>query len=72
LNDDAFNVLTHESFMSAIAEEYPLIILVYSKGSPRCSQFIEYWKQISMFLHSGLAAILFVACFGKKSQHLDT
>jgi len=33
--------------MSAIAEEYPLIILVYSKGSPRCSQFIEYWKQIS-------------------------
>jgi len=28
LNDDAFNVLTHESFMSAIAEEYPLIILV--------------------------------------------
>ena len=28
LNDDAFNVLTHESFMSAIAEEYPLIIMV--------------------------------------------
>ncbi|PUZ73070.1 hypothetical protein GQ55_2G445400 [Panicum hallii var. hallii] len=47
LTDDAFNVLTHESFMSAIAEEYPLIILVYSKGSPRCAQFIEYWKQIS-------------------------
>ncbi|RLM86671.1 hypothetical protein C2845_PM04G28860 [Panicum miliaceum] len=45
LTDDA--VLTHESFMSAIAEEYPLIILVYSKGSPRCAQFIEYWKQIS-------------------------
>ncbi|XP_066398106.1 uncharacterized protein [Miscanthus floridulus] len=32
--------------MSAINEEYPLIILVYSKGSPRCAQFIEYWKQI--------------------------
>ncbi|ONM25555.1 DNAJ heat shock N-terminal domain-containing protein [Zea mays] len=46
LIDDAFNVLTHESFMSAISEEYPLIILVYSKGSPRCAQFIEYWKQI--------------------------
>ncbi|PWZ37895.1 hypothetical protein Zm00014a_028686 [Zea mays] len=28
LIDDAFNVLTHESFMSAISEEYPLIILV--------------------------------------------
>jgi len=46
LIDDAFNVLTHESFMSAINEEHPLIILVYSKGSPRCAQFIEYWKQI--------------------------
>ncbi|XP_066398105.1 uncharacterized protein [Miscanthus floridulus] len=46
LTDEAFNVLTHESFMSAINEEYPLIILVYSKGSPRCAQFIEYWKQI--------------------------
>ncbi|CAD6216982.1 unnamed protein product [Miscanthus lutarioriparius] len=46
LTDDAFNVLTHESFMSAINEGYPLIILVYSKGSPRCAQFIEYWKQI--------------------------
>ncbi|KAJ1292022.1 hypothetical protein BS78_02G361200 [Paspalum vaginatum] len=46
LTDDTFNVLTHESFESAIAEEYPLIILLYSKGSPRCAQFIEYWKKI--------------------------
>ncbi|OEL13962.1 hypothetical protein BAE44_0025023 [Dichanthelium oligosanthes] len=46
LTDDAFGVLTLESFMSAIAEEHPLIILVYSKGSTRCAQFIEYWKQI--------------------------
>ncbi|KAF8679196.1 hypothetical protein HU200_045964 [Digitaria exilis] len=50
LNDDTFSVLTHESFMSAIAEEYPLIILVYSKGSPRCAQFMEYWKQIGIRL----------------------
>ncbi|KAL6657022.1 hypothetical protein ACP70R_004802 [Stipagrostis hirtigluma subsp. patula] len=47
LNDHAFNVLTHESFMPAIAEEYPLLILVYSKGSRRCAQFAESWKQIS-------------------------
>ncbi|VAH27689.1 unnamed protein product [Triticum turgidum subsp. durum] len=32
--------------MSAIAEDYPLLIQVYSKGSPRCAQFFEYWKQI--------------------------
>ncbi|XP_062187126.1 uncharacterized protein LOC133890665 [Phragmites australis] len=50
LTDYAFNVLTHESFGPAIAEEYPLLILVYSKGSPRCAQFIEYWKQIGTLL----------------------
>ncbi|WVZ66790.1 hypothetical protein U9M48_015963 [Paspalum notatum var. saurae] len=50
LTDDSFNVLTHESFESAIAEEYPLIILLYSKGSPRCAQFIEYWKKIGTWL----------------------
>ncbi|GJN10921.1 hypothetical protein PR202_ga29069 [Eleusine coracana subsp. coracana] len=44
--DYAFNVLTHESFTLAIAEEYPLLIMVYSKGSARCAHFIEYWKQI--------------------------
>ncbi|KAF6999932.1 hypothetical protein CFC21_015906 [Triticum aestivum] len=42
----AFNVLTRDSLMSAIAEDYPLLIQVYSKGSPRCAQFFEYWKQI--------------------------
>uniref|UniRef100_A0ACD5YY71 Uncharacterized protein n=1 Tax=Avena sativa TaxID=4498 RepID=A0ACD5YY71_AVESA len=52
--DDAFNVLTYESFMSAIAEDYPMLILVYSKGSPRCAQFIEHWKQIATRL-DGLA-----------------
>ncbi|KQK15065.1 uncharacterized protein LOC100831408 [Brachypodium distachyon] len=52
--DHAFNVLTYESFLSAIAENYPLLILVYSKGSPRCAQFIEYWKQIDTRL-DGLA-----------------
>ncbi|XP_062189389.1 uncharacterized protein LOC133892557 isoform X2 [Phragmites australis] len=50
LTDNSTNVLTHESFMPAIAEEYPLLILVYSKGSPRCAQFIEYWKQIGTLL----------------------
>ncbi|KAL6841734.1 hypothetical protein ACP4OV_028246 [Aristida adscensionis] len=50
LNNDAFNVLTQESFMAAIAEEYPLLILVYSKGSPRCTQFIEYWNLIGNLL----------------------
>ncbi|KAE8812359.1 hypothetical protein D1007_10718 [Hordeum vulgare] len=44
--DDAFNVLTYEALVSAIGEDYPLLILVYSKGSPRCAQFFEYWKQI--------------------------
>jgi len=44
------------------------VFQVYSKGSPRCAQFIEYWKQISMFLHSDLPAILFVACFGRKAN----
>ncbi|GJN33197.1 hypothetical protein PR202_gb21768 [Eleusine coracana subsp. coracana] len=48
--DYAFNVLTHESFTLAIAEEYPLLIMVYSKGSARCAQFIEYWKQIGAWL----------------------
>ncbi|VAH43484.1 unnamed protein product [Triticum turgidum subsp. durum] len=42
----AFNVITRDSLMSAIAEDYPLLIQVYSKGSPRCAQFFEYWKQI--------------------------
>uniref|UniRef100_A0A0E0LNQ2 J domain-containing protein n=1 Tax=Oryza punctata TaxID=4537 RepID=A0A0E0LNQ2_ORYPU len=44
--DYAFNVLSYESFMHTIADEHPLLIMVYSKGSPRCAQFIEYWKQI--------------------------
>ncbi|TVU37731.1 hypothetical protein EJB05_11062 [Eragrostis curvula] len=48
--DYSFNVLTHESFMRAIAEEYPLLIMVYSKGSARCAQFMEYWKQIGALL----------------------
>uniref|UniRef100_A0A0E0EEU5 J domain-containing protein n=1 Tax=Oryza meridionalis TaxID=40149 RepID=A0A0E0EEU5_9ORYZ len=44
--DYAFNVLGYESFMHTIADEHPLLIMVYSKGSPRCAQFIEKWKQI--------------------------
>lgn len=46
----AFNVLTRDSLMSAISEDYPLLIQVYSKGSPRCAQFFEYWKQIDIRL----------------------
>ncbi|KAL5198956.1 hypothetical protein ABZP36_002468 [Zizania latifolia] len=48
--DYAFNVLTYESFIHAISEEHPLLIMVYSKGSPRCAKFIEYWKQIGIRL----------------------
>ncbi|CAN6219625.1 unnamed protein product [Urochloa humidicola] len=59
LTDDAFNLLTHESFNAATAEEYPLIILVYSKGSPRCAHFIEYWKQIGTLL-DGITKIAMV------------
>lgn len=42
LIDDAFNVLTHDSFMSAISEEYPLIILV-SFYAKLCNQLTFHY-----------------------------
>uniref|UniRef100_A0A6V7QRF5 J domain-containing protein n=1 Tax=Ananas comosus var. bracteatus TaxID=296719 RepID=A0A6V7QRF5_ANACO len=49
-DDNGFNILTREKFISAIEKGKPLLIQVYSTGSSRCAQFINSWKRISSLL----------------------
>ncbi|OAY62782.1 DnaJ subfamily C member 10 [Ananas comosus] len=49
-DDNGFNILTREKFISAIEKGKPLLIQVCSTGSSRCAQFINSWKRISSLL----------------------
>ncbi|KAJ3673381.1 hypothetical protein LUZ60_006755 [Juncus effusus] len=44
---DAFNILTQDMISD---REKPLLVQVYSNGSPKCAQFIDSWKRIDSLL----------------------
>ncbi|XP_073526566.1 dnaJ homolog subfamily C member 16-like, partial [Phyllobates terribilis] len=48
-NDD-LNFITSNNFQSVLADNRPILIQVYSRGSPRSGQFSSNWKRIATLL----------------------
>lgn len=46
----AANMLTSEKFISAIGGAEPMLIHIYSDGSPLCAEFMKTWKRIENLL----------------------
>ncbi|OAY31062.1 uncharacterized protein LOC110599653 [Manihot esculenta] len=48
--DHAHTIITSEEFGSMFSNSKTWLVQIYSKGSSRCAQFFNYWKEITSLL----------------------